>query len=257
MTLTFMHFLIVCPLIGIAGFIDSIAGGGGLISLPAYLISGLPVHTCIATNKMSSSMGTAVATAKYALSGYIDWHLAVFCAAASLAGAAMGANLAMLISDSTFRILMLIILPLTALYVLRKKNLFADENRITLPFVRTVLLSSAIAFALGLYDGFYGPGTGTFLILLLTRFAHMDLHRANGITKVINLSSNISSLVVYLLNAQVLLPLGLTAGLFSILGNYLGSRCFTSKGAAIARPVILLVLCVFFIRTVLEMAGVA
>ena len=257
MTLTFMHFLIVCPLIGIAGFIYSIAGGGGLISLPAYLISGLPVHTCIATNKMSSSMGTAVATAKYALSGYIDWHLAVFCAAASLAGAAMGANLAMLISDSTFRILMLIILPLTALYVLRKKNLFADENRITLPFVRTVLLSSAIAFALGLYDGFYGPGTGTFLILLLTRFAHMDLHRANGITKVINLSSNISSLVVYLLNAQVLLPLGLTAGLFSILGNYLGSRCFTSKGAAIARPVILLVLCVFFIRTVLEMAGVA
>ena len=257
MTLTFMHFLIVCPLIGIAGFIDSIAGGGGLISLPAYLISGLPVHTCIATNKMSSSMGTAVATAKYALSGYIDWHLAVFCAAASLAGAAMGANLAMLISDSTFRILMLIILPLTALYVLRKKNLFADENRVTLSFVRTVLLSSAIAFALGLYDGFYGPGTGTFLILLLTRFAHMDLHRANGITKVINLSSNISSLVVYLLNAQVLLPLGLTAGLFSILGNYLGSRCFTSKGAAIARPVILLVLCVFFIRTVLEMAGVA
>jgi len=257
MTLTFMHFLIVCPLIGIAGFIDSIAGGGGLISLPAYLISGLPVHICIATNKMSSSMGTAIATAKYALSGYIDWHLAVFCAAASLAGAAMGANLAMLISDSTFRILMLIILPLTALYVLRKKNLFDDGNRVTLSFAHTVILSSAIAFALGLYDGFYGPGTGTFLILLLTRFAHMDLRRANGITKVINLSSNVSSLIVYLLNAQVLLPLGLTAGLFSILGNYLGSRCFTSKGAAIARPVILLVLCVFFIRTVLEMTGIA
>jgi len=256
MELTLLHFLIVCPLVGIAGFVDSIAGGGGLISLPAYLISGLPVHTCIATNKLSSSMGTAVATGKYALSGYIDWHLAVFCAAASLAGAALGANIALLIGDQAFRILMLIILPLTALYVFKKKNLFSGEDRKDLSFLHTVILSSVIAFALGLYDGFYGPGTGTFLILLLTRFAHMELHRANGITKVINLSSNVSSLGVYLLNGQVLMPLGLCAGLFSILGNYLGSRCFTSKGAAIARPIILLVLLVFFARTALEMMGI-
>lgn len=255
MELTFLHFLIVCPLVGIAGFVDSIAGGGGLISLPAYLISGLPVHTCIATNKLSSCMGTTVATAKYALSGYIDWHLGVFCAAASLAGASLGANIALLISESTFRILMLIILPLTALYVLRKKDLFSGENRKELSFWHSVALSSVIAFALGLYDGFYGPGTGTFLILLLTRFAHMELHRANGITKVINLSSNVASLIVYLMSGQVLLLLGLCAGLFSVLGNYLGSRCFTQKGAAIARPIILLVLCVFFVRTVLEMLG--
>ena len=256
MELTLLHFLIVCPLVGIAGFVDSIAGGGGLISLPAYLISGLPVHTCIATNKLSSSMGTTVATAKYALSGYIDWHLGVFCAAASLIGASLGANIALLISESMFRILMLIILPLTALYVLRKKDLFSGENRRQLSFWHSVALSSVIAFGLGLYDGFYGPGTGTFLILLLTRFAHMDLHRANGITKVINLSSNIASLAVYLINGQVLMLLGLCAGVFSILGNYLGSRCFTKKGAAIARPIILLVLCVFFVRTVLEMLGV-
>jgi len=256
MELTLLHFLIVCPLVGIAGYIDSIAGGGGLISLPAYLISGLPVHTCIATNKLSSSMGTAVATAKYARSGYIDWHLGVFCAAASLAGAALGANIALLISDGLFRMLMLIILPLTALYVFKKKNLFSGEDRKELTFLHTVVLSSIIALALGMYDGFYGPGTGTFLILLLTRFAHMELHRANGITKVINLASNISSLTVYLLNAQVLLPLGLCAGVFSILGNYLGSRSFTRKGASIARPIILLVLCVFFVRTVLEMAGI-
>ena len=256
MTLTPLHFLIVCPLVGIAGFVDSIAGGGGLISLPAYLISGLPVHTSIATNKLSSSMGTTVATAKYALSGYIDWHLAVFCAAASLAGASLGANIALLISESIFRVLMLIILPLTALYVMRKKDLFSGKNRKELSFWHSVLLSSVIAFALGMYDGFYGPGTGTFLILLLTRFAHMELHRANGITKVINLSSNIASLIVYLMNGQVLMLLGLCAGAFSILGNYLGSRCFTKKGADIARPIILLVLVVFFARTVLEMLGV-
>ena len=173
-----------------------------------------------------------------------------------LAGAALGANIALLISESLFRMLMLIILPLTALYVLRKKDLFSSKNAKALTFWHSVALSSVIAFALGLYDGFYGPGTGTFLILLLTRFAHMDLQRANGITKVINLSSNIASLAVYLINGQVLLLLGLCAGAFSIVGNDLGSRCFTKKGAAIARPVILLVLCVFFAKTILEMLGI-
>lgn len=257
MELTPLHFLIVCPLVGIAGFVDSIAGGGGLISLPAYLISGLPVHTCIATNKLSSSMGTTVATAKYAASGYIDWHLGVFCAIASLAGAALGANIAMAISDALFRFIMLIILPLTALYVLNKKELFTGAERLDLSFGHTVAIGSVIAFLLGMYDGFYGPGTGTFLILLLTRFAHMELHKANGITKVINLASNLSSLAVYLFGGQVLMVLGLSAGAFSVLGNYLGSRCFTKKGAAIARPIILLVLAVFFLRTVLEMLGLA
>lgn len=256
MTLTPLHFLIVCPLVFAAGFVDSIAGGGGLISLPAYLISGLPVHACIATNKLSSSMGTVISTTRYARAGYVDWHLSVFCVVAALIGASLGANIALMIDDTLFRLLMLIILPLTALYVLRRKDLFAEDGRAQLSFAKMALFASVIAFFLGMYDGFYGPGTGTFLILLLTRFAHMDVQHANGITKVINLTSNLSSLAVYLLNGQVIMTLGLAAGAFCILGNYLGSRCFTRKGAAIARPIILLVLVVFFVRTVLEMAGI-
>ena len=256
MTLTPLHFLIVCPLVGLAGFIDSIAGGGGLISLPAYLISGLPTHTCIATNKLSSSMGTAVSTYKYARSGYVNWRLAVFCVVSALLGSAIGAKIALLISDQIFRILMLIILPLTAAYVMKKKDIFSGDGSQELPFKKSVVFATAIAFSIGMYDGFYGPGTGTFLILLLTRFAHMELRKANGITKVINLSSNIGSLVVYLTSGQVLLPLGLAAAAFSIAGNYFGSRCFTKKGAAIARPVILIVLLMFFARTLLEMAGI-
>ena len=256
MTLTPLHFLIVCPLVGLAGFVDSIAGGGGLISLPAYLISDLPTHTCIATNKLSSSMGPAVSTYKYAKSGYIDWRLAVFCVISALLGSSIGAKIALLISDQVFRILMLIILPLTAAYVMKKKDIFADDGSKELSFAKSAAFATVIAFSIGMYDGFYGPGTGTFLILLLTRFAHMEIHKANGITKVINLSSNIGSLTVYLFSGQVLLPLGLAAAVFSIAGNYFGSRCFTKKGAAIARPVILIVLLVFFARTVLEMAGI-
>ena len=256
MALTPLHFLIVCPLVFAAGFIDSIAGGGGLISLPAYMISGLPVHTSIASNKLSSSLGTTISTYRYAKEGFIPWKIAVFCVAAALVGASLGANLALLINESIFRLLMLIILPLTALYVMRKKDLFHEDGKKELPFVRLVLFSSAIAFAIGMYDGFYGPGTGTFLILLLTRFAHMDLKHANGVSKAINLASNLASLGIYLLNGQVLLSLGLCAGAFSILGNYLGACCFTKKGAAIARPLILFVLLLFFARSILEMLGI-
>lgn len=256
MPLTPLHFLIVCPLVFAAGFVDSIAGGGGLISLPAYMISGLPAHASIATNKLSSSMGTFIATARYARAGYVNWHLSVFCVAAAFIGASLGANLALMLSDTLFRLLMLIVLPLTALYVMRRKDLFAEDDREQLSFGRLALFSSAIALAVGMYDGFYGPGTGTFLILLLTRFAHMDVQHANGLTKVINLTSNLASLAVYLMNGQVLMPLGLCAGAFCILGNYIGSRCFTRRGAAIARPIILLVLLVFLARTILEICGV-
>ena len=256
MPLTLLHFLIVCPLVGLAGFVDSIAGGGGLISLPAYLISGLPAHTSIATNKLSSSMGTAVSTYKYARSGYIDWRLAIFCVVSALLGSAIGAKIALLIDEQIFRMLMLIVLPLTAAYVMRKKDIFSGDGKQELSFAKSAAFSTVIAFTIGMYDGFYGPGTGTFLILLLTRFAHMQLHKANGITKVINLSSNIGSLTVYLTSGQVLLPLGLAAAAFSVAGNYFGSRCFTKKGASIARPVILIVLLVFFARTALELAGV-
>lgn len=257
MTLTPMHFLIVCPLVGLAGFVDSIAGGGGLISLPAYLLTGLPVHACIATNKLSSPMGTLISTVRYAREGYIDWRLGAFCAAGALAGASLGASLAMLISDTLFRWLMLVILPLTAVYVLRAKAMTqAAPDSPALPFWRCALAGTLISLFVGAYDGFYGPGAGTFLLLLLSRFGHMSLQRANGMTKVANLSSNIASLAVYLLHGQVLLPLGLCAGLFSIAGNALGSRCFTRRGAAIARPVILLVLTLFFARTVLELLGV-
>ena len=255
MTLTPMHFLIVCPLVALAGFVDSIAGGGGLISLPAYLLARLPVHMGIATNKLSSPMGTTISTLRYAREGYIDWRLAAAGVPAALAGAALGAQIALRISDGLFRVLMLFILPLIALYVLRRKELGGDDRE-ALPLKRQLFASAAIAFSVSVYDGFYGPGAGTFLLLSYARFARLNLRRANGVTKAVNLSSNVASLAVYLANGQVLIPLGLAAGAFAVLGNYLGSRSFSKRGAQIARPVILFVLAVFFVRTVLELVGI-
>ena len=106
---------------------------------------------------------------------------------------------------------------------------------------------------IGMYDGFYGPGTGTFLLLLLTAFAHVSLNEAAGTTKIINLTANYAALAVFLYNGKALIPLGLTAGLFSMAGNYLGATAFTKKGAAFVRPMIILVLALFFAKLIYEL----
>jgi uncharacterized membrane protein YfcA len=250
-----LPFLIVCPLVFLAGFVDAIAGGGGLISLPAYLITGMPVHNAIATNKTSAAMGTAIATLRYARSGYIPWRETSAGIVFALAGSTLGAKLALMLDDGIFQIVMLVILPLTAVYVLRGKALQEIRDKEQYPLRKTVAIVMAAALGIGVYDGFYGPGTGTFLILILTGAAHMDLRKANGVTKAINLATNVAALSVYLFSGKVLLPLGLTAGLFSIAGNYIGARFFSSKGARSVKPVILVVLIIFFIRELWEILG--
>jgi hypothetical protein len=252
-TVGIQTFLIVCPLVFVASLVDAVAGGGGLISLPAYMIAGLPVHNAIATNKMSACMGTAMATVQYARKGYIAWKLAPGCVLFALLGSNLGARLALLLPDGYFKLVMLVLLPLTALYVLRGKG-FTQEKE---PYStgKTVVLGMIIALVIGTYDGFYGPGTGTFLILFLTALGHMGLTSANGLTKVINLSSNVAALTVFLLNGKVLLLLGGTAALFSIAGGYVGSHFFVKGGEKLVKPVMIAVLAVFFVKVVVELVS--
>lgn len=240
-------FLIVCPMTFIAGFIDAIAGGGGLISLPSYMIAGLPVHMAIATNKLSSSMGTSVATGRLALMGRIPWRKAGICILAAILGSATGAHLALRLDAELFKRLMLVILPVTAFYIL-KGNAISDGSGT--PDLRKAM---PIAFGIGVYDGFYGPGTGTFLLLLLTAVAGFALGEANGTAKMINLTTNLTALTVYLLNGKVLILLGLCGGICNMAGNYIGISFFEQKGSRIVRPVMLVVLAIFFIKILTEL----
>ncbi len=245
-----ISFLLVCPLVFLAGLVDAVAGGGGLISLPAYLIAGLPPHFAIGTNKLSSCMGTALATWKFARNGYVAWNLAAACALCALFASAAGARLAIWVDETVFSYLLLIILPLTAAYVFRCKRL--DVERAPLGNRETWIISMAVAVLVGVYDGFYGPGTGTFLILLLMNFAHMRLAKANGLTKVINLTTNLSALAVLLFYGKVLLLLGVVAGCFNMVGNYFGAKFFERDGGAIAKPLILFILVIFIFKIIIE-----
>lgn len=246
-----MTYFIVCPLVFLAGLIDSIAGGGGLISLPAFLLAGLPTHTAIATNKLSSTIGTTVSTARFAKNGYMKWKLILPCIFFSLIGSISGANLSMMVSDALLKKVMLVVLPIVALTVfLKRKNDLPEDGIPITP--RIYVISIIAALIIGMYDGFYGPGTGTFLLLVFTSIAKTDVHTATGTTKALNLTSNIAALFTFILHKQVMYPLGLAAGLFCLAGHYIGSGMVTKNGMKVVRPVILLVLALLFLKIIFE-----
>lgn len=247
-----MEFLIVCPLALVAGFVDAIAGGGGLISLPAYFFAGLPAHAAIATNKLSSTLGTAVATVRYALFGYMVRRFVVVGVACGLIGSAVGANLALLADATVLMVFMLAALPPVAVLVFRAKDLNRFSER-PLPPAAALAATAAIALVVGVYDGFYGPGTGTILMLLLTAVGRQDVKSAAGTTKAVNLATNAAALVVFLANGQVLVGLGLAAAAFNIAGNWLGSTFFDKKGALILRPIMLVVIALFAAKLVADL----
>lgn len=151
-------YLIVCPLVFLGGFVDSIAGGGGFISLPAYMMSGLPVHMAIGTNKLSSAMGTSLATYRFAKKGYINLKTALYCAACALIGSMMGAKTALLIDAKIFKLIMLVILPITGLYVIFNKSLQRNKNEYNeddFSYKKTLIIGMTVALFIGFYDGFY------------------------------------------------------------------------------------------------------
>ena len=145
------------------------------------------------------------------------------------------------------------LLPFVAWHVLRGKGLKERESEIDLPRRQVYSVVALSSFVVGMYDGFYGPGTGTFLILLFTAFAGMRVAEANGTSKLINLASNTMSLLIFLINGQVILLLGIVAALCSILGNYIGSSLVMKNGITIVRPLIIAVLAILFLKILMEL----
>lgn len=252
MELTWTSFLIVCPMVFLAGFVDAIGGGGGLISLPAYYLAGVPIHHALATNKLSSASGTVISTVRICRNTVIKWKLAVPAIALALLGSHLGTRLALMTDERILKHVLMAVLPVVAFFVLRKNSLVSEKAK--RPGERRERAVTWVgALVIGAYDGFYGPGTGTFMLIVLLGFAHMTSLEAAAYTKLVNLSSNIASLVTFLLGGQVVIPLGLAAAVFSIAGHYTGSGLVLKNGTRIIRPIILAVLALLFIKILVEL----
>ncbi len=234
--------LFLMGMTGFAGFVDSAAGGGGLISLPAYLFAGLPVHYTYGTNKFSAACGTTFATVNFFKNGAMNVKIGILAAAGSFVGSALGSHIVLLLSDEALRAMMLVILPIAAVLILWRRKL-PDENRDdgTLNLKKAVL-ALAIGLGIGLYDGIFGPGTGTFAIIAFTTLMGFDLRTANGNAKVLNLASNYASLITYLMSGLVVFSVGIPCAISGIAGNLLGSHFALKNGAKFIRPMMMVVL---------------
>lgn len=248
MELTVQMFLVVCPLLFLAGFVDAIGGGGGLISLPAYLLAGLPYQVAVGCNKLSATCGTVLTAARFLKNGFINVKLSIPTIFAAIAGSSIGANLMLQMDNSFMQTLLLVLLPVTAVIVMHPK-LFRDNPHGQLKLdAKTWITTITVALVMGFYDGFYGPGSGTFMIIAFTIFAKMSLPQANAQTKVINLTTNITSLTILLMEGSVLLPLGLAGAVCNMTGSFLGTGIAIKNNTRITRPVILLVMILLFIK---------
>lgn len=251
MQLTLQMVLIVVVGVFLASFVDGIAGGGGIISVPAYFLAGLPAHLALGTNKLSSCIGTAVSTGRYIRGGYVDWKLGIPSVLLALLGAHFGTRLQLAVDERYLKWMLLIVLPIVALVVLRQKKLPEERGNIA-PGRQTAIVLAA-SLLVGAYDGFYGPGTGTFLILIFCTLAKLDLRTAAGNVKLVNLASNVGALATSLINGKVFLTLGLIAAVASMAGHYLGSGLAIKDGSKIVRPIILLVLVLLAVKIISEL----
>lgn len=244
-------YLIICPLLFLAGFVDAIAGGGGLISLPAYVMAGLPIHQALAANKLSSPLGTIVSTTRYWKNKFLDIPFTLPSVATALVGSYFGARLVMMTDAAVINALLVPVLAVSAFFVLRNKK---PDPALTnsMPRKKALLIATIATFFIGCYDGFYGPGTGTFLILMYTFACRLDARLAAGNTKLVNLASNIGGFFTFVWGGTMNWHAGLVGAVFCILGHYIGAGLAIKQGYRIVRPVILVVLGLLLLRIVTQ-----
>ena len=243
------QLLIVCPLVFLAGFIDSIAGGGGLISLPAYYMTGMPPHVALGTNKLSSSIGMVFSTGTYLRGGYVYKPLIPISIVGALLGSWLGARSVLLLDEQVLRWIMVIAIPVLAIVIIFKKDLLAPEER-EVNRVKEQIIAAIVALTIGWYDGFFGPGAGMFLMLAFVGVLKLEAVTACGNTKVVNFCSNIAALAVFITAGTVNYALALPGAAFAILGNVLGARLTVKKGAKLIKPIMLIVVLMLMITIV-------
>ena len=250
MEITLNMYLIVLPMVFLASLIDSISGGGGLISLPAYTMAGLDYDFTSGNNKFSSTFGTLMATIRYARAKKILWAPALWSVIGALPGAWLGTRVAMLLGNEIMSIFMVIAIPILGIFVALRRN---DEVA-PRPFDRRALiLCLIIGLVIGFYDGFFGPATGTFLILLFTYVTGMDLVTASATAKPVNIASNISALITRIAAGNVLYGPAIPAAICSMTGGFIGSKLALMKGAKFVRYVMLGVLALLTVKLAVDL----
>ena len=233
----------------LAGFVDSIAGGGGIVQLPALLIGlpNSPAAEVLGTNKLSAVFGTTTAAALYRKQIKPDPKVLIGMAIPAFFGSAAGALLASRIPTSSMRPMILVLLIAVAIYTWLKPDLGKLENLRHVPKQR-IQIGAIAGAVIGFYDGIFGPGTGSFLMLILVATLGYAFITASAIAKVVNVATNVGALIVFGINGAVIWQIGIIMGFANITGAIIGSRLAIKGGSTLVRKVFLLVTIVLIVR---------
>lgn len=218
----------------LTGFIDAIAGGGGLLMVPALMFAGLPPVNALATNKLQSVFGTGVAMANFGRKGLIDWKASRSGVVLVFAGATAGTLVVQLIEAPLLNLVVPVLLVGSAAYILLSPRMSDEDARQRL----SPAGYSPVAGAVGFYDGFFGPGAGTFYSTTLVALRGLGLTRATALTKLLNFASNVASVLVFALGGKMMWLLGFCMALGAMTGGWLGSRTAMRFGARLIRPLL-------------------
>lgn len=221
-----------------AGGIDAIAGGGGLLTLPGLLAVGLPPHLALGTNKGQSVFGSGAALARFVRAGAIDRPRAWVSFPAGLLGSFGGAALVLLLKPELLRPLVLVLLVAVALFVAFRPPIRGRGPK-RVPGTR--FLPGAIALGIGVYDGFFGPGTGTFLIVAFTVLLGDDLYRASANAKVVNFASNLAAVILFASRGLVIWKVALPMAAAQFAGGWIGAHLTVRGGDKLVRRMVLVV----------------
>lgn len=233
----------------IAGFIDAVVGGGGLIQIPYLLITfpKMPLPTMFGTNKIAALSGTSIAAFRYAQKIKFDFRLLLVISVVAFLSSFLGAKAVSHINPNLLKPLILVILIAIAVYTFLKKNLGAHQTKeLTLP--KQLLYGSLVGLIVGFYDGFFGPGTGSFFVLGFVLVLGFEFIKASAYAKIVNCITNLSALFVFINQGAFILPLAILMATFNITGSYIGSNLALKKGNEFVRIIFLVIVTIMILK---------
>lgn len=250
MMVEWIDILLLCVAAFFAGFVDAIVGGGGLIQLPAALVilPHVPVASVIGSLKIPAFSGTAIAAWQYIRKVSINWVLlGVICTVAFFASYS-GSYLLSHVSNSFMKPVLVVVLTVVALYTYTKKDFGQHDEERSLPFRKELQLAVLISLLIGFYDGFIGPGAGSFFILAFIALLHFDFLHASAHAKMVNLATNLGSVTLFLVKGIIIWQIALPMAAANMLGGFMGARLAIAKGNRFIRAFFLVVVVGILVR---------
>ncbi len=233
----------------VGGLIDAVVGGGGLIQIPALLIAfpQTPLPTIFGTNKISALAGTSISAVQYAKRIQVNYKLLLAISICAGLSSFIGAKIVSYINVNTLKPFILIVLIVIAIYTFLKKDLGAVQTK-KLSFEKQLIYGSLIGIVVGFYDGFFGPGTGSFFVLGFVLIIGFEFVQASAYAKIINCMTNISALIVFIKQGNYLLEIAIIMSLCNMMGNFIGTRIALKKGNAFVRTIFLVIVTLMILR---------